>query len=230
MEKEKVRGGWKSNILSGFCGAVLGAVIIVFAILCRPNFKRTSICFVNNSHIDSILEKTRWSSNDTTFLRHYLKNDYLLQANTLKALKAEKVIITPEQYSSDLSDYYNTLIAVLAALLVILNIIAYLSLKTNAETEYRAKIQELDEQMNEKLSKVTENLLLDSEKVHNRIQALLIEWSDKDNNEEEDGNPKELMERLDTIEKNIDALVELLAEQDVSKDKEKTGAIVVTTK
>ena len=82
--------------------------------------------------------------------------------------------------------------------------------------------------MNEKLTKVTESLLLDSEKVHNRIQALLIGWLDKDGNEKEDDLPNDITDRLDKIEENINALVDILADNEISRDREQTGATVVT--
>lgn len=215
------------NILSGACGAIVMAIIGILVLLCFSNYKNTKVSFVKDPTLDAILDKPSWTQNDTIYLKRYLKNNFLSQAKTLETLKAEKVIVTPEQYSSDLSDYYNTLIAVLSALLVILNIIAFLSLKTNAETEYRARIQDLDERMNEKLAKVTENLLLDSEKVHNRIQALLIGWLDKDSNEKEDDLPNDITDRLDKIEKNMNALVDILAENEISRDREQTRASVV---
>lgn len=230
MCKDKNKNGqnyWLSNILAGICGSIVAIILLVIFYFCfLSNFKTSKAYFVRNSQIDAILEKQVWTKQDIITLKQYLSNNYVQQAKTLEALKSEKVIITPEQYSSDLSNYYNTLVAVLAALLVILNIIAYLSLKTNAESEYRAKIQDLEEQMDDKLSKTTENLLLDSEKVHTRIQALLVEWSSKASSEsdDEEEDASDLKERLSKIESNIANLIDLLAGKEAKQDSEKTGA------
>lgn len=225
IKPERKNSGYVKFILAGTTGSIMTLIMVLVIMLCFKGYKYNRLYFVRDSKVDSILDKQIWNRKDKFYLKKYLDGNYQQQAKAIETLKAEKVIISPEQYSSDLSDYYNTLVAVLAALLVILNVISFFSLRTNAESELKSRIVNMEAVVDEKVSEQTEKMLLDSDKVHNRIQALLVGWNEKNGSDESNTDKQDiLLEKMDKIEKNMQELFETVAGEEVNADQKKTGA------
>lgn len=84
---------------------------------------------------------------------------------------------------------------------------AFFALRTNAESELQYRINNFESDINSKLAKVVEDKLLDSETVHNRIQALLVSWmTEEDVDEDPVSRVKELEERLNNIIERLEKL------------------------
>lgn len=198
-EKDKPKKIIKYYYLTASIYALLTVIFIILIVVCLKGYKYQRIYFVKDCRVDSLLDQDSLSHGDIVYLKDYLGKNYEKQVASLNQLRAEKVIITPEQYTSNLSDYYNGLIAVLSALLVILNVIAYFSLKTNAETELKSKISDIETLLNKKVQEQTKKLLMESEPIHNIMQASLVRWmeeSDYETNSEKVDNIQNDLEEL----------------------------------
>lgn len=221
--KKSEDSSYKVPVLITLCVIILLLSIATIYLLCTSDYKRCQIYFVKDDRVEATLNKDSLDKKDWDYLRSYLGNDYKRQFEVLKSLQAERIIITPDQYASDLSDYYNGLIAVLAALLVILNIIAFFSLKTNAENELKSKLVDLRSIISKEVEDRTANLLLNYEPVHNRIQALLVDWME--NTETETNNKKidDIDKRLENVEKKYNDIVAKAVDQEVKSDKKESA-------
>lgn len=164
-----------SVITSIITSLILFLFICIFLFWIKP-IETIPYYVIKDNRIESILNKKEISKKDLLYLKSNLGHDFKNTANTLEHLSASGIVISPEQYASNISSYYNTLIAVLSFLLVILNVFGFFALRTNAESELQYRINNLESDINNKLAKVVEDKLLDSETVHNRVQTLLVSW------------------------------------------------------
>lgn len=192
-----------SVITSMVTSLILFLFICVFLFWIKP-IETISYYVVKDSRIEEILDKKNVSQDDLLYLKANLGYDFKNTVNTLEHLSASGIVISPEQYASNMSSYYNTLIAVLSFLLVILNVFGFFAIRTNAESELQYRINNLESDINSKLAKVVEDKLLDSETVHNRVQTLLVSWMEE--NEVDD----DAMSRLEDLEVKLCSVTERL--------------------
>ena len=93
----------------------------------------------------------------------------------IEDLLDQKVIVSSEEFASNLTGYYNTLVEVLAGILIILNIIGYFSLRSNANSALEQKQKELDDVINnidKKLEKNLEEVFTRNSVVKERIESI----------------------------------------------------------
>lgn len=197
-------------ITSVITSLILFLFVCVFLFWIKP-FKILPYYVVKDEGIEEIMNKKDINKKDFLYMKSYLGQDFKGIINSIGKLSNSGVIISPEQYASNMSSYYNTLIAVLSFLLVILNVIAFFSLKTNAELDLKYRINNLECETNDKMAKLVEAKLLDSETVHNKIQALLVSWlNENEINNEDSSNNEDVDKKFDLIEERLVKLEQLL--------------------
>lgn len=197
-----------SVITSIITSLILFLFICVFLFWIKP-IEIFPYYVIKDNKVEKILNKKDISQKDLLYLKSNLGQNFKNTANTLEHLSASGIVISPEQYASNISSYYNTLIAVLSFLLVILNVFAFFAFRTNAESELQYRINNFESDINNKLAKVVEDKLLDSETVHNRIQALLVSWmTEEDVDEDPISRVEELEAKFNTITERLEKLEE----------------------
>lgn len=202
----------KTVITSVVTSLILFLFICVFLFWIKP-FKILPYYVVKDREIEKIINKKDINKKDFLYIKSHLGQDYKGTINSIENLSNSGVIISPEQYASNMSSYYNTLIAVLSFLLVILNVIAFFSLKTNAELDLKYRINNLECETNDRMAKVVESKLLDSETVHNKIQALLVSWiSENEICNDDSSNVEDVEEKIASIEQRLLKLEKIQAE------------------
>ena len=60
----------------------------------------------------------------------------------------QKVIVSSDAFASNLAGYYNTLIAVLSAILIIINLVGFFSWRSSANVSLEQKKREMDDAIN----------------------------------------------------------------------------------
>ena len=211
-----------SVITSIITSLFLFLFICVFLFWIKP-IETIPYYVIKDNRVEKILDKKDISQKDFLYLKSSLGQDLKKTVNALEHLSASGIVISPEQYASNISSYYNTLIAVLSFLLVILNVFAFFALRTNAESELQYRINNFESDMNNKLAKVVEDKLLDSETVHNRIQALLVSWM----NAGEIDN--DAISRVEDLESNLNSITERLEQLENSNAAMTLSSGTITT-
>lgn len=111
-------------------------------------------------------------------------------------LEAKGVILTPQEYTNNISSYYNTIITILVALFILFSFVTYTHLKYVAE-----------EQIQERLKK----LLTTSSEVRSIIQSTISGFADEQYIRREDLESY-VDEQIQNISRRIDNLDERFAE------------------
>jgi len=96
--------------------------------------------------------------------------------DAIEDLLGQKAIISSEEFASNISGYYNTLIAVLSAILIILNLFGFLSWRSNANSSLEQKQRELDDALNkidDRLENNLEEILRKNQVVKERLQSYI---------------------------------------------------------
>lgn len=112
-------------------GAIAAIFIIgIFLVLCfwfNPfNFQFHLITFnthiLNVSKVDSLLNNSE-------------------HLNSIKELSKYKLILTPQEYTNNVIQYYNTVLTLMAGMLVIFSVIAYFQLKFSSKREINEELK-----------------------------------------------------------------------------------------
>jgi len=115
------------------------------------------------------------STADSITIEAAVQEETKRRKDIIEDLLDQKVIVSSEEFASNLTGYYNTLVEVLAGILIILNIIGYFSLRSNANSALEQKQKELDDVINnidKKLEKNLEEVFTRNSVVKERIESI----------------------------------------------------------
>lgn len=127
---------------SFFSGILGGAVLVtIIIIITMTSFEFHSYKIVNASRCD------------TTY-------NNVAKVKLLKELEKEGVLLTPQEYTSNIASYYNTLITILIFLFILFSFLSYFHLKFLAK-----------EQLQEQVLKIFEDKIKDSK----QMEKIIIE-------------------------------------------------------
>jgi len=122
---------YRTNMVYFLRGAIAAIFIIgIFLVLCfwfNPfNFQFHLITFnthiLNVSKVDSLLNNSE-------------------HLNSIKELSKYKLILTPQEYTNNVIQYYNTVLTLMAGMLVIFSVIAYFQLKFSSKREINEELK-----------------------------------------------------------------------------------------
>jgi large-conductance mechanosensitive channel len=189
-----------SYILSGFIGALI-LILVLFAITVwlKP-FNYQEVYIVNPKIVISDSLKT--------------DSQTCSQIAVLQDLESKGVLLTPQEYTSHIVDYYNTLIGFLIGLFVLFSFVSFFSIKNTAQKdieEAKTKMKEDFEKAKETTKKELIDDLKDSqsfissliEKIIGHIEDDLVTKTDK---ELVDKNLEEIAQKQVKMEENINLL------------------------
>lgn len=114
--------------------------------------------------------------NSDTIMPKSEKQVSIEQQMLFNKLKEQKIILTPNEYTSQLGTYYNSLIAVLIGLFVVFSLVSFFSIKGFAKNEIKEAQLELDQKSAEinqiiknEVKLVLDEMLRDSKLMHDKL-------------------------------------------------------------
>lgn len=129
---------------SGLIGGGLVILTIVFLAFINPGFRMSSYYVTEDPSLLTELLTAHVSTEDSLNIAEKVLEESKQREAAIEDLISQKVIISSKDFASNLTGYYNTLVEVLAGILIILNIIGYFSWRSNANSSLEQKRKELD--------------------------------------------------------------------------------------
>ena len=120
---------------------------------------------------------------DSTTIAKAIQEENARRKELLEDLLEQKVIVSSDAFASNLSGYYNTLIAVLSAILIIINLVGFFSWRSSANVSLEQKQRELDDSINgvgDLLEVKIEEMLRKNQVVKDKIEAFIQEVVDQE--------------------------------------------------
>lgn len=115
----------KKCLLSGVIGGMIVFILAILVAFFIPGFRYSSY-YVNKdpSQLTKLLS-TNLSEQDSLYVTKAIVEETARRKDLIEDMLDEGIIVSSEDFASNLSGYYNVLIAVLAAILVILNLFGF---------------------------------------------------------------------------------------------------------
>lgn len=181
---------FKKNCLrSGVLGALITLVVVVLAVLIIPGFRYSSY-YVNKDPSQLIqLLSTNISEQDSLYVSNVIVEETIRRRDLIEDMLDQGIIVSSEDFASNLSGYYNALIAVLASLLVILNLFGFFAWRSNAEETLKQEKRKLSDVINEidhRMEKNIEEVLRKNSVVREKLEAYIQGIVDQENHLSED--------------------------------------------
>ena len=129
-----------NNILAGMIGALFIALVLIWIIVWVKPFDYQSIYILNPQAVvaDSSIANTL-SCN---------------QISVLKDMESKGILLTPSEYTSHITSYYNTLVGLLIGLFILFSFVSFWSIKNTAKKD----IEEAKTKMKEEFEKAKETI------------------------------------------------------------------------
>lgn len=216
----------KQYLLSGACGAIITIVLIIIVAISIPGFRYTTYYVNEDPSLLTQLLSCSISKNDSTNVTNAITKENTRRIEVIEDLLDKGVIVSSETFASNLSNYYNALIAVLAAMLVILNLLSIYAWHSNAteslEQEKRKLTYEIDN-IDKRLELNIEDILRSNQPIREKLEASFQRLIDQDNHleDEEWEKLRLLLKKYEYQRKDI--LLEINKEED--DDKNNDGSI-----
>jgi hypothetical protein len=193
-----------SHILSGFIGAIILIFVLLAITVWLKPFNYQAVYVVNPEIVTA----------------DSLKNDLLTcsQIAVLQDLENKGVLLTPQEYTSHIAYYYNTLVGFLIGLFVLFSFLSFWSIKSTAQKdieEAKTKMKEDFEKAKETIKKELIDDLKDSKLFNDSIINGIL-------GRVEDGilsTTEPLVKRIDNLDKDIKFIYELESVNDKLDEK-----------
>lgn len=167
---------------AGAAGGCLVVVVISLIAFIKPEFRHANYYIYDDPSILKELLTKDLNAADSTAISLAVQEEAARRKDAIEDLLAQRAIISSEDFASNISGYYNTLIAVLSAILIILNLFGFLSWRSNANSSLEQKQRELDDALNkidDRLQNNLEEILKKNQLVKERIQSYYSELLDE---------------------------------------------------
>ena len=172
----------KAYLLSGALGALITLIVVLLAFFFIPGFRYSSY-YVNKDPSQLIqLLSTNISEQDSLYVTKVIAEEADRRKDLLEDMLEQGIIVSSEDFASNLSGYYNALIAVLAAILVILNLFGFFAWRSNAEETLEQEkrklsdiINDMDCRIEDNIEKILRKNLVVKEKLEAYIQNVIEE-------------------------------------------------------
>ena len=186
---KKSSWGWLWAGAAGGCFVILVICLIAFV---KPEFRHSNYYVCEDPSMLKELLTKDLNAADSMAITKAAQDEVARRKDAIEDLLEQKVIVSSEEFASNISGYYNTLIAVLSAILIILNLFGFLSWRSNANSSLEQKQRELDDTVNnidDRLENNLEEILRKNQVVKEKIQSYyseLLEESEQLTDEEWD--------------------------------------------
>ena len=165
----------------------LSVVVLVAFII--PGFRYSSY-YVNTdpSQLAQLLS-TNLSEQDSLYVAKVIEDETTRRKDLIEDLLDQGIIVSSEDYASNLSGYYNALIAVLAAVLVILNLFGFFAWRSNAEEtlgQEKQKLRDIINDIDSRMEKNIEEVIRKNQVVKEKLEVYIQGIIDQENRLSED--------------------------------------------
>ena len=143
-----------SHVISGFAGGLFVAGIIIVLLCCCKLHDYSPIYILNNSK--SVM------ATDSMYIKaakHDRVSTISEKVKLLKELETKGILLTPNEYTSQISSYYNTIITFLIALFAIFSFIGYFSIRLASKHDVQNTINELMDDSVQFRNRTTESII-----------------------------------------------------------------------
>ncbi len=96
-----------------------------------------------------------------------------INATFLQRMRENGELLTADEFASRITDYYNTLVAVLTALFVLFTVVTYLTIKSKFEGKFEDKARELETNQRQRIIDELRSMLNDSKKIDEVITSAI---------------------------------------------------------
>ena len=96
-----------------------------------------------------------------------------INAAFLQKMREKGELLSSDEFASRITDYYNTLVAVLTALFVLFTLVTYITFKSKFEGKFEDKARELEDKQRQKIVNELRSMLSDSKKIDEVIQTAI---------------------------------------------------------
>lgn len=145
-------------LLSGLIGGGLVILVLLFFAILKPGFRMSAYYIVEDPSLLTELLSTEISEKDSIRIEKKILEETKLRKDVIEDLVSQNVIVSSKDFASNLTGYYNTLVEVLAGILIILNIIGFFSWRSNANYALDQKKKQLDDVINDIDKRLEDNL------------------------------------------------------------------------
>ena len=190
------KGMKKSKDLTWLWAGGVGACLVIL-LLCviafiNPDFRRSNYYICDDPSMLKELLTAELNPTDSATITKAVEEETARRKDAIEDLLEQKLIVSSEAFASNISGYYNTLIAVLSSILIILNLFGLFSWRSNANSSLEQKQRDLDDAVNkidDRLENNLEDILRKNQLVKERIQSYfgeMLEQREKLTDEEWD--------------------------------------------
>lgn len=162
----------KSGIVIGYCLIIILLISItgVSASVWAEPYNSPS-----RTSLISDTTKTMIVTNDAdrVFAESELVDTLAINADFLQEMRKNGELLSTDEFASRITDYYNTLVAVLTALFVLFTIVTYLTIRSKFERKFEDKAKELEDNQRKKIVEELKSMLSDSKKIDEVIKSAI---------------------------------------------------------
>lgn len=226
VKSSRSRSNRKESLTKYLWSIVLGALVtltwLVLMAFFIPGFRYSSF-YVNEdpSQLAQLLS-LNLSEKDSVNVAKAIVGETARRKDMIEDLLDQGMIVSSEDFASNLSGYYNALIAVLAALLVILNLFGFFAWRSNAAEALEQEKRKLSYEINnidDRLEKNLEEILRKNQAVREKLESYFQRLIDQDNHLNDDEweklrlllekyKKKEVLQEINADEKDNDGSIE----------------------
>ena len=192
---------------SGVTGALIMALVICLVLFIRPEFRYGTYYIYDDPSMLTQLLSTDLTPVDSVAINQAIQAEVNERKDAIQDLIDQKMIIPSGEFASNISSYYNTLVAVLASIFIILNLFGYFSWRSNANSSLEQKQRELDDvlnQLDDRLEKNLEDLLRKNIIIKEKIESFVRELLEqREMLDEEEWDKLHLLLKKYRIEENL---------------------------
>lgn len=110
---------------------------------------------------------------DRLFSESKLVDTLAINAGFLQEMRKNGELLSTDEFASRITDYYNTLVAVLTALFVLFTIVTYLTIRSKFESKFEDKARELEDKQRRKIVEELKSMLNDSKRIDEVINSAI---------------------------------------------------------
>lgn len=192
---------------SGITGALIMALAICLVLFLRPEFRYGTYYIYDDPSMLTQLLSTDLTPVDSVAISQAIQAEENERREAIQDLLDQKMVISSGEFASNISSYYNTLVAVLASIFIILNLFGYFSWRSNANSSLEQKQRELDDVLNhldDRLEKNLEDLLRKNIIIKEKIESFVRELLEqREMLDEEEWDKLHLLLKKYRIEENL---------------------------
>lgn len=217
-KSKKIFLGYATIILLGI--SILGMSISVWA---KPyNSSRDTAKAIVESVVDTSHSLIITDNFQDVFEESNQVDTMAINTVFLQKMREKGELLSSNEFASRITDYYNTLVAVLTALFVLFSIVTYMTIKNKFEEKFEDKANELEAKQRQKIVDELRSMLNDSKKIDEVIKSAVGGHVEDQiaTKEEIDG----LTTSMETYGKNITSLTTKL--EDVKKKQQELFKVV----